>query len=420
MEWLRRLIGGDESGGPSAQAKRSRLRCEALEDRSTPSSTGIFAVGAGPGGTPRVKVYDSTSGALIADFFAFEPTFNGGVNVAVGDVNGDGFADVIVGAGAGGGPRIRVLNGAAIRTQGLNYNPSNPGGVIADFFAFESTQRGGAYVASGNFAGTVGGFDDVVIGAGPGGGPRVRILDGQQIAQQGQNFTSNGQNDTIADFFAFESSFRNGVVVAASPPGTGLTTVFANSPPGAFPPATQFSTLAVAPGFGGAPRVRVLRGDAIAMQGLNYTSLGTNDTIADFFAGSPASRAGLFIAMGDIDKDGYPDLITGAGPGDPAEVQIFNGQAMTLQAGHFTGQSPGDKIDDFLVAPTSFYEKGVTVGTAVRSDGPDLLLYGVGGDRLTGRAIVSRYTVGSGFYQRNDLQTLIFDPNFIGGVNVSL
>src|SRR5262249_5016676 len=53
-----------------------------------------IVVGAGAG-TPEVKVFDGTGGAPLMDFFAFSPSFLGGVSVAAGDINGDGHADIV-------------------------------------------------------------------------------------------------------------------------------------------------------------------------------------------------------------------------------------------------------------------------------------------------------------------------------------
>ena len=46
---------------------------------------------------------------LIRQAFVFDPSFTGGVHVAAGDVNGDGYADLIVGGGTGA-TDVMVLN----------------------------------------------------------------------------------------------------------------------------------------------------------------------------------------------------------------------------------------------------------------------------------------------------------------------
>ena len=89
--------------------------------------------GAGPGGGPHVRVFDGVTGRPIREFFAYAVGFTGGVFVAARDVNGDGRADIITGAGPGGGPHVRVFDGAT-------------GAVIREFFAYALGFTGGVLV----------------------------------------------------------------------------------------------------------------------------------------------------------------------------------------------------------------------------------------------------------------------------------
>src|SRR5207244_13194712 len=66
----------------------------------------------GPGGGPVVRIWDGVTGAMVREFNAYDPAFRGGVTLALGDLTGDGRPDVVTGAGAGGGPHVRVFDGA--------------------------------------------------------------------------------------------------------------------------------------------------------------------------------------------------------------------------------------------------------------------------------------------------------------------
>ncbi|MGD9689877.1 MAG: FG-GAP-like repeat-containing protein [Phycisphaerales bacterium] len=143
--------------------------------------------GAGPGSPGgHIRVFDGTSNAVISSFFAFGPGFTGGVHVASGDVNGDGRDDIITGADAGGGPHVKVFDGAT-------------GGEIRSFFAYGTGFLGGVRVAAGDVNGD--GFDDIITGAGAGGGPHVKVFDGATHAE-------------LHSFFAFPG-FLGGVYVAS-------------------------------------------------------------------------------------------------------------------------------------------------------------------------------------------------------------
>ncbi len=131
-----------------------------------------IAVGAGVGGGPRVTVIDGDTGEFLLNTFAFESTFRGGVQVAMGDLDGDGKAEVTVAAGPSGGPRVVAFQGGA----------AGPGGqVLHSFFAYDdsSTARNGVQVSVFDINGD--GRNDIVTAAGPGQDPNVRAFDGVNL-----------------------------------------------------------------------------------------------------------------------------------------------------------------------------------------------------------------------------------------------
>ena len=142
--------------------------------------------GALAGGGPHVRVWDE-AGHLKSEFMAYDPNFHGGVNVAAGDLLGDGRAEIVTGAGPGGGPHVRVLNASGVAFGG--------------FYAYAPEWTGGVFVAVGHP--TPGsGKASIVTGAGPGGGPHVRVLD------------ANGNGG--GGFYAYEN-IPAGVHVAVAP-----------------------------------------------------------------------------------------------------------------------------------------------------------------------------------------------------------
>jgi hypothetical protein len=224
-----------------------------------------------------VEVFDGRTGGLVTSLFAFDPAFTGGVNVAAGDVDGDGVADVVVGAGPGGGPAVSVFSGKT-------------GALLTSFFAFDSAFTGGVRVAAGDVDRD--GHADIVAGAGAGGGPAVKVFSGRD-------------GTVLTSFFAFDPSFTGGVyVVAGDIDGDGAAEVVAGA------------------GAGGGPNVRVFRGTDAAL-------------LQDYFAYAPGVTFGVRVGAADLTGDGRAEIVTGTGPGGGPDVQVRDGRTLGVVAEFF-------------------------------------------------------------------------------------
>jgi len=147
-----------------------------------------IVTGTDKGGGPQIRVFNNQGKLINPGFFAYASNFRGGVNVAVADLNGDGWLEIVAGAGYGGGPHVRVF-----APDGRLINPG--------FFAYDKSFRGGVNVAAGDIDGD--GVDEIVTGSGKGGGSQVRVFD------------RFGKSEGL-DFFAFEKTARDGVKVAVT------------------------------------------------------------------------------------------------------------------------------------------------------------------------------------------------------------
>jgi hypothetical protein len=259
--------------------------------------------GAGPGGGPHVKVFDGAAllkgqVALLQSYFAYGVGFTGGVSVAVGDVNADGTPDVITGPGAGGGPHVKVFSG-------------KDGSTLASFFAYAPSFPGGVNVAAADF--TNDGHDDIVTGAGPGGGPHVKVVDGTKLGM----LQSDGQiaaSATLASFFAYAATYTGGVSVSAGEVnGTGAPDVVTGA-------------------LRGQAQVKAFDGTALLA--------GTVNAFATFLAYDAAFTGGVRVGVADLNGDGRDEIITGAGAGGGPHVKVFDGSNLNQLIDSFFAFDP--------------------------------------------------------------------------------
>jgi len=159
--------------------------------------------GAGPGAVfgPHVRSWNYDGQAIDTmrdvNFFAYG-TRKWGVNVSAGDVERDGRDEIITGPGPGQvfGPHVRAWN----YTQAAGIKPIT--GI--SYFAY-GTSKYGVIAAPGDFDGD--GYDEIVTGPGPGSmfGPQIR----------GWNYDGTALTATSLNFFAYSSTvYRFGANVA--------------------------------------------------------------------------------------------------------------------------------------------------------------------------------------------------------------
>ncbi len=219
-----------------------------------------IVIGAGRGGGPHVRVFDSQGNFTGYSFFPFSPDFRGGVDVALGDIDGDGKLELICSQAGDGQGWVKAYEVDAERT------------VLAEFMAYPPTFLGGARVATGDINGD--GTDEILTASGMGSSGHIRAFD------------KTGRW-TGFQLFPFEASHKGGADVAA----------------GNFYGGRKDQVIVTKATFGAA-HVKV------------YDTY-PDRVIADFKALPDAYKEGIEVATGNFDADAQDELILATSGGGP-------------------------------------------------------------------------------------------------------
>jgi len=299
----------------------------------------VFAPG--PGEAPIVSVREP-SGA-VRSFTAFDPAFRGGVHVAAGDINGDGLADIFVGAGPGApGGHVKVFNGS-------------DHGVFRSIHPYGNTYRGGTYVAVGILLGDR--TPDIVVSSDqrPEAGPHVRVFDGAT----GWHLYSldpfpgfnGGVRVAVADL---DGDGFDDIIAAPIRPGTTLTLKTYCGRTMIELPDVIVSSYSVS-GHGGDAHVAVIPADFAAGRPSGTILVGMGDGSVRFIKDSidvgtwrpfgPSYTGGLSVAVGDVDGDGRLEVVAGSlAGGRIASIAVDNSDpsgAATVMEPYGTGFTGG-------------------------------------------------------------------------------
>ena len=160
------------------------------------------AIAPGEGGGPRVRIVDGKTGNDLANFFAYDSEFRGGVNIALGDFNGDGKLEIATGAGEGGGPHVRIFD-------------AQTGEAISEYFAYYPEARGGVHVAAGDLNGD--GKAELITTPGAGEGGLLLVLNGISGAELFSTPVLGSQSTGGAVVSASVDPITHAIVVVSIP-----------------------------------------------------------------------------------------------------------------------------------------------------------------------------------------------------------
>ena len=256
----------------------------------------LFAVGAeiAAGSTPVVRLIDAATGVVVAQATAFEPTFRGGVRVGLGDLDGDGIAEVIAASGPGRVGEIRVF-----RQQTSGSTTTLVEAPAYRTLPFGATYTGGVEIAVGDLDGN--GRDDLVAAMSRGGGT--------VNAFRSVNAADPIENTPYRTFTPFAARFDGGATVTVADVGT-----FAQG---------RLTNAAAADG-----RMEIVVGSGAGMRSmvLVYDISATPRVVSTILPFPAQQMGGVSVSAGRLNTDTIDDILVASGRGGGSLMRVYNGR----------------------------------------------------------------------------------------------
>lgn len=211
---------------------------------------------------PRVKIL-TDSGQEVNNWLAYNEKFKGGINVAIGDVNGDGAKEIITAPKAGGGPHVRIFD--------------ENGNILSEFMAYDPKFTGGVNIAVGDINGD--GNLEIITAPMSNGGPHVRVFDWHGNLRQ--------------QFFAYDDGYVGGVNIATGDVNNDGQ-----------------DEIVTAPGTGFAPEIKIFDWE--------------HRLKGSFLAYDQNMKSGLALTVADVNNDQWPEIVTTPQKDYAANIKSFS------------------------------------------------------------------------------------------------